>query len=131
MVAVEFTMSSTVHEGSLFSISSLTLVICCLFEGGHSDRCVVSSYWDLIFISLMISAADIFSCLLPVCIYSSEKCLFRSLFISYSGLFLRFNYLSVWFVLEITPLLDISFVNIFSKLLFHFADSFLCCARGF
>ena len=59
--AMEFTMSSTVHQSSLFSISSLTLVICCLFEGSHSDRCVVSSSWDLIFISWMISDVDIFS----------------------------------------------------------------------
>ena len=58
---MEFTISPTVHEASLFSMSSLTLVICCLLEGSHSDRCEVASYWDLIFISLMINDVDIFS----------------------------------------------------------------------
>ena len=30
-----------VHEGSLFSTSSAILVICCLFDDSHSDRCEV------------------------------------------------------------------------------------------
>ena len=31
--------STTVHEGSLFSTSSPTFVICCPSDNSHSDRC--------------------------------------------------------------------------------------------
>ena len=33
------TFPPTVYEGSLFSISSPTFVICVLFHDSHSDRC--------------------------------------------------------------------------------------------
>ena len=32
------------HKGSLFSTSSLTLVICCLFDNSHSDKWEVESH---------------------------------------------------------------------------------------
>ena len=35
----QFTFLPTVHEGSHFSTSSLTFVICVLFDYGHFDRC--------------------------------------------------------------------------------------------
>ena len=34
-----FTFSSTVHKGSIFSTSSSIFVICCLFDNSHSDKC--------------------------------------------------------------------------------------------
>ena len=35
--------SQTVHESSLFSTSLSKLVICCLFDSSHSDKCEVIS----------------------------------------------------------------------------------------
>jgi len=40
----EFTLPPTMHKGSLFSTSSRTLVISCLFHTSHSDRCEVLSH---------------------------------------------------------------------------------------
>ena len=37
----QFTFPPTMYEGSLFSVSSLTFVICVLFDDRHSDRCEV------------------------------------------------------------------------------------------
>ena len=42
----QFTFPSTVHEGSLFSISSPTL-ISCLFDNSHSNRCEVISVCEV------------------------------------------------------------------------------------
>ena len=36
--------TKTAHEGSLFSTSSTTVVVCCLFDNSHSDRCEVVSH---------------------------------------------------------------------------------------
>ena len=38
---LQFTFPPTVYESSLFSVSLPTLVICGLFNDGHSDRCEV------------------------------------------------------------------------------------------
>ena len=38
------TMENSMHEGSLFSTSLATLVICCHFENNHSDMCEVISH---------------------------------------------------------------------------------------
>ena len=39
-----FTFTPTVHKGSFFSTTSPTLVISCLFENSHSDKCEVISH---------------------------------------------------------------------------------------
>ena len=50
IAAAQIYSATTVHKGFLFSTSSLTLVICCLFDDSHSDRCKVVSHcgFDLI-----------------------------------------------------------------------------------
>ena len=66
------------HKGSLFSTSSPNLVIYCLLDDGHSNRCDVVS---LIFISISLVVSDfehLFNNLLAICISSSEKCLYSS-----------------------------------------------------
>ena len=40
------TYTSVVLKGSLFSIFSPTVVICCLFDDSHSDRCEVIAHGD-------------------------------------------------------------------------------------
>ena len=44
MVAAPIYLSPTVHKGSLFSTSLTTLVISCLFDNSHSNRCEVITY---------------------------------------------------------------------------------------
>ena len=94
------------------------LVICCDFEKSHSDRCEVISHLVFIYFPLMIGDIDhLFMCLLVITISSLEKCLFI-LFAHFSlGLFvyLMLSCMSSLYILDINPLLDISFVNTYFR----------------
>lgn len=59
----QFTILLTVHKFCLFSISLLTLVICCLFDGSHSDKC----YLIVVFIHISLMISD--TCLLGLSVY--------------------------------------------------------------
>ena len=127
----EFTFLPTVYEGSLFSTSLPTFVICVLFDDCHSDRCeVILWFWPAFpWWSVMLS---IFSC---AC-WPAAFPLWKKMSIQFFCPFLiRFFFLCwvIWAVYIrciLIPYWSHHFLP-FSRLSFHFVNDFLYCAKAF
>lgn len=79
-----------VYEGNSLSTSLSTLAIICLFYYGHPSGCDTISPWGFDSIFLMANDMDHpFICLLLLCIFSSEKCLFQ--FFAHKSMYLYFH----------------------------------------
>ena len=111
----QFTFPPTVCKGSLFPTSS-PFVICVLFDGQHSDRDEMITLWFWFALRWWLSMWSIFSCaywpsacslwknVQVFCLFSWWSCL----------VFLMMSCMNYVHILNINPLLVISFANIFS-----------------
>ena len=128
----QFTFPPTEYEGSLFSTSSPTFVICRLFDDSHSDRCEVIPHcgFDLHFLRLLMSST--FSCYCWPLVCLLWKNVYSDILTILTGFFLLQSCMSYLYILDINTLSDIWCTNIFFHSVgFHFVDCFFCCAVAF
>ena len=112
-----FEFPPAVNESSCCLTSSSAFSIISVLDFGHSNRCVVVSHcgYNLHF-PLTYDVEHLLYAYLP-CASSLVRCLFKLLLILKIGssIFLSFSYKSSLYILDIIPLLGVSFANTFSQ----------------
>ena len=136
------TFPPTVYKGSCFFTSSSTLVIYCLFDASHSDRCEMISHCGFFCVSLMVSDDEhLFffffwwaSFQVPIghlCVFGDQICFLvlcplLNLFFFNVELCEFFVYFEYW---PFIKYIVCTYLLLFSRWPFHFVDSFLPCTK--
>ena len=122
IVAAPFIFPPTVHKGSFFSKSLLTLVISCLFDNSHCEVWGDISLWFWFAFPWQLAMLSIFSCTCwPCACLLWKKCLLSSsahfkitLFVCFCFCFAVELYEFLIYILDINPKSDIRFAKTFS-----------------
>ena len=90
IVAYQFAFAPAVNESFFFSTTSPILVITCLADNSHSNRCEVVSHCTIVLIWISLIAGEVkhlFMYLLAICMSSWGRYVFRSSALFLIGLF--------------------------------------------
>ena len=108
-------------QGSVFSTSSPSFFICIYFDDSYSDSCVVvpcfyfyNNFYNIYNFYNNQHCGAVFQ--MPIGhLYVSLKTVFQGLLPAFLICFLMLNCMSCLYILDINPLLVISFANIFCR----------------
>ena len=136
IMAILFYIPTTVYKNSLFSIPLITLVICRLSDGSHSDRCEVIAHCGFNLLLLMITDFEhLFEGLLVICMYGKMSIQDFCPFFNLVDFFLIYGVLWVTYIFWILPLVSHNICKYFPPfselVVFSFCQKFPLEKRSF